>query len=194
MENKTHHLNQEVYLAERSQVVPGLDEEGLVDPWVVHIMGCCSHESQEHVQRAQLLCQLQNTHSEETSCASSRGLSQCYQGFLPLLVLQQTYTASICSWHLYILTHTDTDVGQRLKFEASYFTKCLCRCFCAHTQRPNASVDLNSIYLPKCFQRNWCITKCFKEQRETQRQSPCGGRRRAGITNMSRSLVEHVHG
>ena len=76
--NLTH--IQVLYLVERSQVVPGLDEEGLVDPWVVHIMSCCSHEAQEDVQRAQLLCQLQNTHSQETSCTGSRGLSQCYQG------------------------------------------------------------------------------------------------------------------
>lgn len=71
VENKVQLLNPMFYLVERSQVVPGLDEEGLVDPWVVHIMSRCSHEAQEHVQRAQLLRQLQNTHSEETSLGSS---------------------------------------------------------------------------------------------------------------------------
>lgn len=60
-ENKTHPLTQAVYLVERSQVVPGLDEEGLVDPGVVHVVSRRSHEAQEHVQRAQLLRQLQNT-------------------------------------------------------------------------------------------------------------------------------------
>lgn len=64
------------YLVERSQVVPGLDEEGLVDPWVVHVVSCCSHEAQEHVQRAQLLCQLQDTYSEETSL----GVGQFHKG------------------------------------------------------------------------------------------------------------------
>lgn len=50
-----------MYLVEGCQVVSGLDEEGLVDPRVVHVVGGCCHQTQEHVQRTQLLCQLQQT-------------------------------------------------------------------------------------------------------------------------------------
>lgn len=60
-DNKTRPLTQAVYLVEGSQVVPGLDEEGLVDPGVVHVVSRRSHQAQEDVQRAQLLRQLQNT-------------------------------------------------------------------------------------------------------------------------------------
>lgn len=49
-----------VYLVERRQVVSGLDEEGLVDSGMVHVVGGCCHQTQEHIQRAQLLCQLQH--------------------------------------------------------------------------------------------------------------------------------------
>lgn len=49
-----------VYLIERCQVVSGLDEEGLVDSGMVHVVGGCCHQTQEHIQRAELLCQLQN--------------------------------------------------------------------------------------------------------------------------------------
>lgn len=50
-----------VYLVEGGQVVSGLDEEGLVDSGMVHVVGGCCHETKEHVQRTQLLCQLQHT-------------------------------------------------------------------------------------------------------------------------------------
>lgn len=75
-ETQIHLSNRVFHLVERSQVVPGLDEEGLVDPWVVHVVSCRSHEAQEHVQRAQLLCQLQNTHSEQTSLGFSSFIKQ----------------------------------------------------------------------------------------------------------------------
>lgn len=68
---KIHPSKRVFHLVERGQVVPGLDEEGLVDPWVVHVMSCRSHEAQEHVQGAQLLRQLQHTHSEEPSLGLS---------------------------------------------------------------------------------------------------------------------------
>lgn len=55
---KIHLSTRAFHLVERSQVVPGLDEEGLVDPGVVHVVSRRRHEAQEHVQRAQLLCQL----------------------------------------------------------------------------------------------------------------------------------------
>lgn len=49
------------YLIEGCQVVSGLDEERLVDPGVVYVVGSCCHQSQEHLLRAQVLCQLQYT-------------------------------------------------------------------------------------------------------------------------------------
>lgn len=52
------------YLVKRSQMVSGFDEKGLVDPWMVHVMSRCSYQTQEHVQRSQLICQLQNTNME----------------------------------------------------------------------------------------------------------------------------------
>lgn len=48
-----------VYLVEGCQVVSGLNEERLVDPRMVHVVSSCRHQTQEHVQRTQLLCQLQ---------------------------------------------------------------------------------------------------------------------------------------
>lgn len=49
------------YLVERCQVMPGLDEKGLVDSRMVHVMGGSCHQTQEYIQRTQLLCQLQHT-------------------------------------------------------------------------------------------------------------------------------------
>ena len=45
-------------LVEAGKVVSGLDEEGLVDPRVIHVVGGGCHQAEEHVQRAQLLRQL----------------------------------------------------------------------------------------------------------------------------------------
>lgn len=42
-------------------MVSGLDEEGLVDSRMVHVMGSCCHQTQEYVQRTQMLCQLQHS-------------------------------------------------------------------------------------------------------------------------------------
>ncbi len=57
-----------VYLVEGCQVVSGFDEEGLVDPRMVHIVSSCCHQPQEHVQRTQLLCQLQHTDDSQHKC------------------------------------------------------------------------------------------------------------------------------
>jgi len=54
-----------VYLVEGGQVVSGLDEEGLVDPRMVHVMGRRCHQAQEHVQGSQLLRQLQHTKADD---------------------------------------------------------------------------------------------------------------------------------
>lgn len=50
-----------VYLVEGCQVVSGFNEKRLVDSRVIHVMSCCCHQTQEHIQRSQLLRQLQNT-------------------------------------------------------------------------------------------------------------------------------------
>lgn len=50
-----------VYLVEGGQVVSGLDEEGLVDSGMVHVVGRCRHQTQKHVQWTQLLRQLERT-------------------------------------------------------------------------------------------------------------------------------------
>lgn len=58
----THnHPQSGVYLVEGCQVVSGLDEEGLVDSRMVHVMGSCCHQTQKYVQRTQVLCQLQHS-------------------------------------------------------------------------------------------------------------------------------------
>lgn len=83
------------HLVERSQVVPGLDEEGLVDPWVVHVVSCRSHEAQEHVQRAQLLRQLQHTYSEETSLGFRKAFQHFWHPSRYILPLFRVHTYMI---------------------------------------------------------------------------------------------------
>lgn len=61
-----------VYLVEGRQVVSGLDEEGLVDSGMVHIVGGCRHQTKEDIQRTQLLHQLQHT-----SGSQGNGWSLC---------------------------------------------------------------------------------------------------------------------
>lgn len=59
------HVSTHTYLVEGCQVVSGLYQEGLVDPRMVHIVGGGCHQTQEHIQRTQLLCQLQHAQVEK---------------------------------------------------------------------------------------------------------------------------------
>lgn len=59
------HVSTHTYLVEGCQVVSGLNQKGLVDPRMVHIVGGCCHQTQEHIQRTQLLRQLQHAQAEK---------------------------------------------------------------------------------------------------------------------------------
>lgn len=50
-----------MYLVEGRQVVSSLDEKRLVDSGVIDVVSGCSRQTQEHIQRSQLLGQLQCT-------------------------------------------------------------------------------------------------------------------------------------
>lgn len=91
-----------MYLVEGCQVVSGLDEEGLIDPRMVHIVGGRCHQTQEHVQRTQLLCQLQRV---KDTCSHFKwtwhsGKTPWRAEFIMILLTGVSFLATVNWWWL----------------------------------------------------------------------------------------------